>query len=752
MYVLVAQAHGFAPRTRTGVRPPGDVTIVLGSPATFEGRVLGPDDAPVVGARVRVFGMLTGGVRVDASCSSGEDGAYRVEGLPPIERRHTSREGQLAVEARAEGFAPLLVADVLDVGPQAVPDLSEGRTTHLDLHMIRGAVVTGRALDERGRPVEGARVALMSYERLPSVERFFDLPRALGSTTTAADGTFRFAAVPAAGVHRPAILGEVLSFGAVVALGADGGTGVVTIPVLRDGESRAVELVLAPVAWVVGRVVDDNGAPVAGANVAARTERGRPAVATFRSVAGIDVPCPFATSDADGRFRAAVPLTSDAGTKLYVGAATAAVGMAPYRAGENLVPIVPAGTTDAGDVVLRAAPLGLHADVAVVDDSGRAVAGAAFRGRDEMHIAGSAWGWPAADADGRSRLTWRRRSNDDVPSATTAREVVVTSPGFAAAVVDVVFDSAGRDAQRIELAPGRHVAGRVRWSDGRPAADAWVLVADAGVPPEDAIPVASSLRESPQRHPAAPGLVLLGRVHAEADGSFRVEDLPDRAFHVVARVESLGGPGGRLVETSRAALRDVRPGAEDLVLVLPPPAGADAQQAVKLDVRILDDATARALAGSKAEMFDGATTFLYGVAVGEGMVRFDAAPPGAWTLLASSPRFGRTVVTGVRVGGTSTGPLEVRVARGATVHGRIADVGSAAGVHLAPEDASIPWFWQPYGIVTNDGAFTLEGVAAGHYRALVSANSDPARAMRCADVLEVRAGDAEMEFASRVVR
>ena len=57
----------------------------------------------------------------------------------------------------------------------------------------------------------------------------------------------------------------------------------------------------------------------------------------------------------------------------------------------------------------------------------------------------------ATDAEGRSRLAWRRRAKDDVPPGPTPREVVVTSPGFAASVAEVVFDSAARDALRIEL-------------------------------------------------------------------------------------------------------------------------------------------------------------------------------------------------------------------------------------------------------------------------------------------------------------
>jgi hypothetical protein len=286
----------------------------------------------------------------------------------------------------------------------------------------------------------------------------------------------------------------------------------------------------------------------------------------------------------------------------------------------------------------------------------------------------------------------------------------------------------------------------VRWSDGRPAADAWVLVADAAVPPAEAIPASSSLRASPERHPAVRGLVLLGLVHAEADGSFRVDDLPDRACHVVARAESFAGPGGRIAETSRAEARDVPPGTDDLALVLPPRAGADEKPSVAFEVRIVDDATGRALAGARVELVDGSSSALHGAGAGDGRVRFDAVPQGEWTLVASAPRFGRTVVAGVRIGGAPSSPREVRVARGATVHGRIAGLGAGGLVHLTQDDAAIPWYLQPYAVVTRDGAFTLEGVAAGTYGVVVSPTSDPVAVRRLDGVLEVRPGDADVQF------
>ena len=747
-YVVAAQAHGFAPRTRCGVRPPGDVTIVLGACATLEGRVLGPADAPVAGARVRVSGVLPGGARFESSSVSGDGGAYRVTNLPPIARPRTSPDTSISVLVLADGYAPLLVADVLDGGPRAVPDLAEGAAIRLDLHVVRGATITGRAVDATGRPVEGARVALMSYERPLGPGRFADQPRHLGTKTTAPDGSFRFPAVPAAGVHRPAILGEILPFGALVAVGPDGATGCVTVPVLRDGESHAVEIALVPVAWVTGRVVDESGAPVEGATVSARSEKGRLMPATFRSAGGIDVPCPHTTTGNDGRFRAAVPLTADAGTRLLIAAATAAAGMSPYRSAEASVAMPSQGDADVGDVVLHEESAFVHADVVVVDGDGRPVGGAWFRSRDEMHLPFTAWGWPATDAAGGSRLHWISQSKGEFPLGPAPREVVVTAPGFAAAVVQITFDIADGDAQRVVLVAGRHVAGRVRWSDGRPAADAWVLVADGAVPLDEAVPPASTRRTPPARHPATPGLVILGRAHAEADGSFRVEDVPGRPCHVVARVESPDGPGAGSTESSRVALTEVRPDAEGLVLVLPPRSEAQSVAAGSLDVRVIEDATSRPLAGAVAELFDG-TTILYGAAAGEGRVRFDAVPRGDWTLRAGSARFGRAFVGGVRADDDASERV-VRVARGATVRGRLEDVGGPGLVHLLADDAVVPWFWSPSALVSADGAFTLDGVPAGRYRVAVTRNSSAADAVACPDALEVRPGDAEVTFASRV--
>ncbi len=117
--------------------------VAVGGPA-LTGRVLDPFGVALASARVEVRGP-DGALR--AVASSGPDGRFRLEALPP---------GELLVVARCTGWTdgrslPVTLArtDARDVG---------------DLRLGEGATLSGRVVDAAGRPVAGARV-LVSGER-----------------------------------------------------------------------------------------------------------------------------------------------------------------------------------------------------------------------------------------------------------------------------------------------------------------------------------------------------------------------------------------------------------------------------------------------------------------------------------------------------------------------------------------------------------------------------------------------------------
>lgn len=175
---LWVMAEGYLMKTvrglqipETGEAPP--VEIVLGPGATVEGRVLDEGSRPVAGAFVHAIPAqgfdgeswipASGGVR------SGEDGRYRVGGLPPgrFQVAAQTPEGRLA---------------------EAVVEIPEGTAgVHpLDLRLDSGSPVSGRVLDDTGAPVAGASLQLAAA----------GLPRVL-QKTSGADGSFLFPSVPA---------------------------------------------------------------------------------------------------------------------------------------------------------------------------------------------------------------------------------------------------------------------------------------------------------------------------------------------------------------------------------------------------------------------------------------------------------------------------------------------------------------------------------------------------------------------------
>jgi hypothetical protein len=219
----------------------------------IRGQVFGAGGEPVGGARVSVLptdlaqgiagGDLSFALLLDRQAQSGADGSFEIAALP-LGRTYR-------VLARKEGWAPA-ASEELDLA-------SEEPELEVELEMTRGSTLSGRVVFPDGRPAAGFEVR--------SVADFASM-MALGggspggSTTSDATGSFRLEHLPAgeyrlvAGSARPEMFFPGWANAVIVEVdGSSDVTGVVLTTVEESG------------AEVSGRVVDDIGRPLAGAEV-----------------------------------------------------------------------------------------------------------------------------------------------------------------------------------------------------------------------------------------------------------------------------------------------------------------------------------------------------------------------------------------------------------------------------------------------------------------------------------------------------
>jgi protocatechuate 3,4-dioxygenase beta subunit len=152
----------------------------------------------------------------------------------------TDRDGTVTFAGLAPGS---WMIDIDRANPEGA-DVQAGETAEKSVRLPEGIAVDGEVVDTDDRPVAGARVLLVgSRTAAPTV------------ALTAADGRFRAEHLAAGLELQAAAAGHAPSLAERIA-------GV-------DGERRSVRLrLLAGGGRVVGRVLDVNGAPLAGASVA----------------------------------------------------------------------------------------------------------------------------------------------------------------------------------------------------------------------------------------------------------------------------------------------------------------------------------------------------------------------------------------------------------------------------------------------------------------------------------------------------
>jgi len=221
-----------------------ELEIALAAAPRIVGFVRDEDGRPVDGASLR-FGPDPS--RFDAGyAASGADGAF-VLNLPA--------DGKVRVHVAREGFL------AAELGPWTVGVGSE--LTDLAVVLSRGATLSGRVEWPDGRPAGGAQVVLVPADRI-SREQPFPRYDEGTRTRTEPDGSFRIAGLDAV----PWAL--VASASARLHAGDKTSPRVLwtaRVPGLRVPDE--VVLVLSPGSTVRGRVVDDVGQPVPGAEIVA---------------------------------------------------------------------------------------------------------------------------------------------------------------------------------------------------------------------------------------------------------------------------------------------------------------------------------------------------------------------------------------------------------------------------------------------------------------------------------------------------
>ncbi len=246
---LLASRPGYLPAWVLGVEAPSaaPVAVVLEAASRLSGSLVDEEGKPVAGARVdlRWLGPPAGTVGLEPrrgggsrSSETGVGGEFSFEELAP---------GGVELSASADGFLP--------GEPRTLELPPAGEVKDVRLLLRRGAIVKGRVLDPRGKPVSGARLRAGTIE-----------------ATSGADGLYR-------------LLGLSPGSQGLYASHPDYRERIQEIRV--EPGVNAVDVFLEDGLSVSGRTVDEAGDPVAGARVEIRSEDPR-ARAARAAVSGED--------------------------------------------------------------------------------------------------------------------------------------------------------------------------------------------------------------------------------------------------------------------------------------------------------------------------------------------------------------------------------------------------------------------------------------------------------------------------------
>jgi hypothetical protein len=674
--------------------PPAAPSVVPASVApprmggrTIVGTVTDGDLASISGATVRWIGRA-GDATVERETLTLSDGSYRLDGLPP------AREGAASgwIECRAEGFAPIVAAEWVSA-------TSEGDESRSDVVLLRGSSVEGRVVDaETGEPLAGAHVVSWLVE--PSWKHeSIDIARSpfrLDDVVAAPDGSFELSRLPAKGFNRvaeePGPGGHVVGYVSAIVPGYTARSA--GIPVAHDGARATVTIRCWPSGTVRGRVVDDAGRPLAGAEVwSCATDDAFEMDDRIPEFAG-DAPRTWGRTDEEGRYEiAGVRAGRRAPRRVALSARTT---LETWKGGirsprifdlEKLpgVDVTAGDATNAPDIVIAREP---SVVVEVVDDAGAPVADAvvSFDAVEPRRR--------STAADGRATLPF------SLACAGKAVRVAVRKPGYAGALTPTFTpDVASPPIVRVALARGRKLAGHVKRADGSAAPGVDVRAAVVG-------------SDIGRRSDVIPSFVQLvdprgGGSRTQGDGTFEIADLADGPFVVTARPRT-GPLSGRQPVTLDRVPADTL----DLELTLPPQDLPPSR--ATLDVTVVDAATEKPVASAVVYTRCGNES---GISPrrSPGQVRFDDVALGDWTISAEAEGWITSSATASVRSIGETVPVVVALRRAARVHGVVRGLPARnrTGATVSLSDQSISH--QVKAVLGPRDSFEIADVWPGRY-------------------------------------
>jgi RNA polymerase sigma-70 factor (ECF subfamily) len=253
-----------------------EVEFVLACGLDVTGTVVDESARAVPGARIVLVSGRVGMFGGRAIGTADPNGAFAVRAVDP----------RWSLRAEAPGYAPSAVVDL-----ERVERVTGATSVNIALHLLhRGGGVAGKVVDEQGRGIAGAFVAIGKGGDSHWSEKFADEVFDAAVAVTDENGGFRCDCL------APGVL--------PIAARADGYADVLSEVKCAAGATEPVTLVLARGVTVHGCVRDEQGAVVAGAVIRAlATPDEGASVDAYPRRAVTTVRLPETRSDAAGLFR-----------------------------------------------------------------------------------------------------------------------------------------------------------------------------------------------------------------------------------------------------------------------------------------------------------------------------------------------------------------------------------------------------------------------------------------------------------------
>jgi hypothetical protein len=241
-------------------------------------------DTPIAGARIMLLPAAPpmGPFGMPPQATSDQDGRFALENVAP---------GAYRVHVQKVGFASMDEPGLPDRAEAA--QINAGQTTTIDRRLQRGGVIAGKVLDTSGEPAPETMVMALRRSNLSIRGAGPRLLPTGGGQPTNDLGEFRLAGLAPGEYYVAALARGTVAFGGPAVMPpSDGAASAMTFypgtideaaahPVTVAAGATAENIVISmqsvPGFNVSGRVVDDSGAPVAGAMVTLMTDGRGPA-------------------------------------------------------------------------------------------------------------------------------------------------------------------------------------------------------------------------------------------------------------------------------------------------------------------------------------------------------------------------------------------------------------------------------------------------------------------------------------------